>query len=81
MDLLLKVIFAHTLKIQTLKASFFTLTPTEDVNDKDTIKVVKLDPPVILTFTPVQGFHPATATTPETDGQSSIDGHISSHSS
>lgn len=33
---------------------FFTLTSTDEVKDKDTIKLVKTEPSVILTLTPIQ---------------------------
>ncbi|KAK0148779.1 hypothetical protein N1851_010862 [Merluccius polli] len=41
---------------------FFTLTSTDVVNDKDTIKLVETDPSVILTLTPIS--EPSASSTP-----------------
>ncbi|KAL7885681.1 hypothetical protein AOLI_G00059760 [Acnodon oligacanthus] len=50
----LKGDFCLQYKDPDFDGQFVTLTPTGDVKDKDTIKVVQMFPPVILTFTPVE---------------------------
>ncbi|KAL7826197.1 hypothetical protein SRHO_G00339350 [Serrasalmus rhombeus] len=71
----LKGDFCLQYKDPDFDGQFVTLITTEDVKDKDTIKVVKMDPPVILTFTPVEELGISNSETCER--QSSVDDNYS----
>ncbi|TKS78045.1 hypothetical protein D9C73_013129 [Collichthys lucidus] len=58
---------------------FFTLLSTESIKDKDTIKLVKREKPVVITFTPLD--EPGASFDPEPQESSSLDDSSSSSSS
>ncbi|KAE8281684.1 hypothetical protein D5F01_LYC20683 [Larimichthys crocea] len=58
---------------------FFTLLSTESIKDKDTIKLVKREKPVVITFTPLD--EPGASFHPEPQESSSLDDSSSSSSS
>ena len=58
---------------------FFTLTSTDVVNDKDTIKLVQTEPSIILTLTPIR--EPSAFSTPVPLDQSPQDESSSASSS